>query len=100
MRWFVLLLVLVNVALYAWNAGWLPAQLGIATDGPRDPQRLQRQVNADAVRVVTEPAATAPATPAAEAASDVAATASQPASAAANGLVDGARPAAPNAGTP
>jgi hypothetical protein len=100
MRWLVLLLLLVNVALYAWNAGWLPAQLGIATESPRDPQRLQRQVNADAVRIVTEPAATAPATPAAEAPSDAASAAPQPASAAANGLVNGARPASPPAGNP
>jgi hypothetical protein len=98
MRWLVLLLLLVNVVLYAWNAGWLPAPLGIATDGPREPQRLQRQVNADAVRIVTEPAATAPA---ADAASDAASAASEPAaSAAANGTVNGVRPATPSAGNP
>ncbi|MCI1193314.1 hypothetical protein MOJ79_15865 [Calidifontimicrobium sp. SYSU G02091] len=90
MRWLVLLLLLVNVALYAWNAGWLPAPLGVATDGPRDPQRLQRQVNADAVRVVTEAPLTAAA--ASEPASGVADAASEPAaSAPGNGAAPAAR---------
>lgn len=95
MRWLVLLLLLVNVALYAWNAGWLPAQLGVATDGPRDPQRLQRQVNADAVRIVPEGSLSAAA--ASEPASGAAETAPQPAAASS---ANGTAPAAPAARTP
>ncbi|WP_119289092.1 hypothetical protein [Azohydromonas sediminis] len=91
MRWLVLLLLLVNIALYAWNAGWLPAPLGVSTDGPREPQRLQRQVNAEAVRIVPETASLA-AEAASEPASGVADAASEPAaSAPGNGAAPAAR---------
>lgn len=72
MRTLVLALLLVNVGLWGWNAGWLPALLGVAVDGPREPERLSRQIAADAVGVVRDrspPAVAAPASPA-SAASD------------------------------
>ncbi len=75
MRALVLALLLVNVGLWGWNAGWLPALLGVAADGPREPERMNRQIAADAVRIVRDgvPATTSvvPAPPA-SAASDAA----------------------------
>lgn len=74
MRALVLALLLVNVGLWGWNAGWLPTLLGVAVDGAREPERLSRQIAADAVRVVRDgspPVAAAPAPPASAAASDV-----------------------------
>ena len=71
MRALVLLLLLVNVALWGWNAGWLPPLVGVAVDGPREPERMARQVNPEGVRLVREPRFE-PARPRAAPASDAA----------------------------
>jgi hypothetical protein len=49
LRWLVLVLALANAGFYAWSEGWL-GDTGAAT-GEREPQRLQRQVDAQRVQV-------------------------------------------------
>jgi hypothetical protein len=63
MRTLVLVLVVVNVLLFAWNRGWIGQGSGLAGSA-REPDRLARQIAPDSVRVVTD-AAGAVAAPAA-----------------------------------
>jgi hypothetical protein len=49
-RAFVLLLVLANLVLYAWQRGWL----GESIPAGREPQRLARQIDPQAIRLLTE----------------------------------------------
>jgi hypothetical protein len=49
LKWVALLLALANAGFYAWSQGWV-GQGGDAA-GDREPQRLQRQVNAQRVQV-------------------------------------------------
>jgi hypothetical protein len=59
----VLLLAVANALFFAWSSGWLDG-IGLTSRGEREPERLQRQVRPDAVRVL--PATVAGATPAGE----------------------------------
>jgi len=82
LRTLALLLLLGNGLMLAWQAGWLEAWVEPPAHAQREPARLQRQVNADQVQVLTpvaanEALAAAAARKAAEAA---AAAASEPAS--------------------
>lgn len=63
MRTLVLVLVVVNVLLFAWNRGWIGQGSALAGSA-REPERLARQIAPDEVRVVTD-VATATAAPAA-----------------------------------
>ena len=55
LRALVLLLLAANGLFFAWSRGWL----GDAGAGEREPERIARQVNPDAVRVLNPAAATA-----------------------------------------
>ena len=52
LRLFVLVLVLANIGFYAWTQGMLDGVIGARPTGDREPERMARQVNPDAVRVV------------------------------------------------
>lgn len=73
MRALVLLLVLANLAFFAWTQGWLDEVTGIRAHGDREPERLGRQVQPELVQILSPqaargtpppPAQAAPATPA------------------------------------
>jgi hypothetical protein len=51
LRFFVLLLLLVNGAYFAWSQGHL-ASFGFAPSNPSEPQRLQTQIKPDAIRLL------------------------------------------------
>lgn len=56
MRALVLALLVLNLLLFGWNRGWLPAPWGAGVRSEREPERLARQVRPDAVRVVPDSA--------------------------------------------
>ena len=101
LRALVLLLILANAGFWAWRQGWLEplhSVIGARPEGEREPERMARQVNAQAVRLVPAEAASAPARPEASAASAPTEAASEPvvaASAAAPLLCMEAGPFAP-----
>jgi hypothetical protein len=60
LRFVVLALLVVNAAFFAWTRGWLGEGLGSPfAQAEREPERLVRQVNGDAVRLLTPQAASA-----------------------------------------
>ncbi len=64
LRGFVLLLLVANLAFYSWSQGWLTWAVGIDPQGDREPQRLERQVAPEALKLVAPeraPATSAPA---------------------------------------
>ena len=69
LRALVLVLVLANAGFYAWRAGWLAplhGVIGARPEGEREPERLERQVDPQAIELVggpgpSVPPATAPA---------------------------------------
>lgn len=69
LRYLVLTLLLVNLAFLAWSQGWLKAVVDVQPDAQHEPQRLQQQLHADRITVVTPPLRTPPA---GDAASDAA----------------------------
>lgn len=80
LRSLVLVLMLVNAGFYAWSHGWLNDVVGIQPEAQREPHRLNQQVHADQLTVVTASgvapaAAVAEGTPPAEAASPASAVA-------------------------
>ncbi len=77
LRTLVLLLVLLNVALFAWTHGWLAAA-GLTPNTDTEPQRLAQQIAPDSVRILNAGTA-APAASATAAASSASAEASAPA---------------------
>jgi len=52
-------LLLVNVLFFAWSQGWVDALVGVRANGDREPERLQKQVHPEAVRVLTTQAVAA-----------------------------------------
>jgi hypothetical protein len=66
MRVLVVALLLANLVFYAWTQGWLDSVAGVRASGDREPERLQRQVRPEVVRILT-PQAVAAAASAAEA---------------------------------
>jgi len=52
LRAIVVLLLAVNALFFAWTQGWLDGVAGVRAQGDREPERLARQVNAQAVRVL------------------------------------------------
>ncbi|HSW07862.1 hypothetical protein [Aquabacterium sp.] len=54
-----LVLLLVNLLVLGWTQGLFDKLRGTRADADREPERLQRQVNADQVRVLPAPAASA-----------------------------------------
>lgn len=67
-RALVALLLIANLGFFAWTQGWLDGVVGVRSIGDREPDRLQRQVRPEAVRVLTPQAASGAATAAASAA--------------------------------
>jgi hypothetical protein len=68
LRLLVVVLLLANIAFYAWTQGQLDNLLGVRAQGDREPERLSRQVNPESIRVlpasaVAIAATTAPDTP-------------------------------------
>lgn len=59
MRAIVALLLLANLAFFAWTQGWLGGFAGAAPGGDREPERLARQVHPEVVRVLTPQAVAA-----------------------------------------
>lgn len=62
----VLLLLLANAGFWAWRQGWLEPLHGVIVarpDGEREPERLARQVQPDAIRLVPAEAGSAPRRP-------------------------------------
>jgi hypothetical protein len=59
------LLLLANLAFYAWTQGWLDGVIGVRAHAEREPERLARQVRPELIRVLT-PQAVAAAASAAE----------------------------------
>jgi hypothetical protein len=57
LRAVVLVLVLANAVFFAWSSGWFDGIAGLSSRGEREPERLQRQVRPDAVRVLPARAA-------------------------------------------
>ena len=49
LRALVLMLVVLNLAFFAWTQGWLDGLVGVRAGGDREPERLARQVNPDSV---------------------------------------------------
>lgn len=83
LRALVFLLILANAGFWAWRQGWLEplhGVIGARPEGEREPERLARQVNPQAVQLVPGEAASSPARAVAAEASASAA-ASEPASA-------------------
>lgn len=69
LRLLVLLLAFGNLAFLAWSSGWLDDVVGVRAIGDREPERLQRQVRPETIRVLpgtagaragTSPTATPP----------------------------------------
>lgn len=52
LRLLVLLLFVANALFYAWTQGWLDDTVGVRHDGPREPQRMARQVHPEAIQVL------------------------------------------------
>lgn len=69
LRALVLALLVANAAFFAWRSGWLEplhGVIGARPEGEREPQRLQRQVNPQAVQLLgAAPAASTPPGPSA-----------------------------------
>lgn len=68
LRHLALLLLLANLAFFAWTQGWLDDVVGVRAIGDREPERLARQVRPESITILT-PAAVRAATEAASAAS-------------------------------
>lgn len=52
LRLLVLLLAFGNLAFLAWSSGWLDDVVGVRAIGDREPERLQRQVRPETIRVL------------------------------------------------
>jgi hypothetical protein len=52
LRALVLLLVLANLAFFAWTQGWIDDLVGVRAIGQREPERLDQQVRPEAVRIL------------------------------------------------
>jgi len=64
LRGLVLLLLVANLAFYSWSQGWLTWAVGVDPQGDREPQRLDRQVAPEALKLIAPerpPASSAPA---------------------------------------
>jgi hypothetical protein len=69
LRRLVVLMLLANLAYFAWTQGWLDGLLGVRSQGDREPERLARQVRPETVIILPPPGATA-GDPAASASAD------------------------------
>jgi hypothetical protein len=60
LRALVALLLLANLAFYAWTQGWADSVVGIPARGDREPERLARQVRPESLKILPASAALAP----------------------------------------
>ena len=58
-RALIALLLLANIAFFAWTQGWLDSVVGVRSIGDREPERLQRQVRPELIRILPASAASA-----------------------------------------
>lgn len=58
-RALIALLLLANLVFFAWTQGWLDAVVGVRSIGDREPERLQRQVRPELIRILPASAASA-----------------------------------------
>lgn len=54
LRSLVLILLIVNAAFLAWSQGWLKPIVGVQPDAQHEPARLQQQLHADRIAVLSE----------------------------------------------
>lgn len=85
LRTIAILLLLANLAVLGWTQGWFDGLRGSPRQPEREPERLAKQVNAEQVRLVPAPAASAALAAAAKAAAASEAAASASAAQAASG---------------
>ncbi len=52
LRALVVALLLANLAFFAWTQGWLDSMVGVRAIGDREPERLERQVQPERVRIL------------------------------------------------
>ena len=52
-------LLLANLLFFAWSQGWIDELVGMRAHGDREPERLQKQVHPEAVRILTTQAVAA-----------------------------------------
>jgi hypothetical protein len=60
LRGLVLALLLANLFFFCWARGWLDGVAGISSQSDREPERLARQVRADAVTLLPPPSISPP----------------------------------------
>jgi hypothetical protein len=77
LRALVVALALANLAFYGWTQGWLDDVVGVRAQGDREPERLERQVRPELVKI--QPAQASKAAAAAPALVAAAASAAEPA---------------------
>ena len=51
-RALIVLLLLANLAFFAWTQGWLDGVVGVRSTGDREPERLLRQVRPELIRIL------------------------------------------------
>jgi len=52
LRALIVLLLLANLAFFAWTEGWLDGVVGVRSIGDREPERLRRQVRPELIRIL------------------------------------------------
>lgn len=65
LRTLIVAVLLANLLFFAWTRGWLDSVTGARATGDREPERLQRQIHPESIRIL--PAAAAAASSAASA---------------------------------
>ena len=65
LRALIALLLVANLAFFAWTQGWLDSVVGARSIGDREPERMARQVRPEAIRILPPEAASEPAVAAA-----------------------------------
>jgi hypothetical protein len=53
LRALIVLLLVVNLAFWCWTRGWLDGLVGVRSIGDREPERMQKQVRPETIRVLT-----------------------------------------------
>lgn len=59
LRALIALLLLANLAFFAWSQGWLDNVVGVRSIGDREPERMLRQVHPELIRILPPDAASA-----------------------------------------
>lgn len=59
LRALIVALLVANLAFFAWTQGWLDSVVGVRSIGDREPERLQRQVRPELIRILPANASSA-----------------------------------------